>query len=134
MWTCICSVAVAAVKQRKRTCLAVLVQAAGLKRALTPYTLAGPYGRLLDADGEMFGPSAAQAFETAGLVGTPAAPAVLAYLFYRIGRRLDGRPSLIMIDDRSEEHTSELRSLMLISHPGFCLNKQQNARIRQLAS
>src|SRR3546814_11245057 len=47
----------------------------------------------------MFGTSDAQAFETEGLVGTPAAPAVLAYLFHRIGRRLDGRPSLIMIDE-----------------------------------
>src|SRR3546814_592777 len=89
----------APVEQRTLTGLAGLVQASGLKRALTPYTLAGPYGRLLDADGEMFGTSDAQAFETEGLVGTPAAPAVLAYLFHRIGRRLDGRPSLIMIDE-----------------------------------
>src|SRR3546814_3239930 len=37
--------------------------------------------------------------ETGRLVGAPAAPAVLAYLFHRIGRRLDGRPSLIMIDE-----------------------------------
>ncbi|MBN9990618.1 TraM recognition domain-containing protein, partial [Listeria monocytogenes] len=71
----------------------------GLKRALAPYTLAGPYGRLLDGDHEGFGTSDAQAFETEGLIGTAAAPAVLAYLFNRIGRRLDGRPTLILIDE-----------------------------------
>jgi type IV secretion system protein VirB4 len=99
LWTALGSLADASVQQRTLTGLSVLVQASGLKRALAPYTLAGPYGRLLDADGEGFGASDAQAFETEGLVGTPAAPAVLAYLFHRIGRRLDGRPTLILIDE-----------------------------------
>jgi type IV secretion system protein VirB4 len=34
-----------------------------------------------------------QAFETEGLIGTEAAPAVLAYLFHRIEDRLDGSPT-----------------------------------------
>src|SRR3546814_12817067 len=110
LWTALGSLADAPVEQRTLTGLAVLVQASGLKRALTPYTLAGPYGRLLDADGEMFGTSDAQAFETEGLVGTPAAPAVLAYLFHPIGRRLDGRPGLIMLDEgRPEERRVGIR-------------------------
>jgi len=99
LWTALGSLADAPADQRTLTGLAVLIQASGLKRALIPYTLAGPYGRLLDADGEQFGSHDAQAFETEGLVGTPAAPAVLAYLFHRIGRRLDGRPTLILIDE-----------------------------------
>jgi len=99
LWTALGSLADAPVTQRTLTGLTVLIQASGLKRALAPYTLAGPYGRLLDADIEHFGTSDAQAFETEGLVGTPAAPAVLAYLFHRIGRRLDGRPTLILIDE-----------------------------------
>ncbi|ABQ66535.1 AAA ATPase [Rhizorhabdus wittichii RW1] len=99
LWTALGSLADAPLEQRTLTGLAVLIQASGLKRALQPYTLAGPYGRLLDADGERFGTHDAQAFETEGLVGTPAAPAVLAYLFHRIGRRLDGRPTLILIDE-----------------------------------
>ena len=99
LWTALGSLADAPVSQRTLTGLAVLIQASGLKRALTPYTLSGPYGRLLDADIEHFGKSDAQAFETEGLVGTPAAPAVLSYLFHRIGRRLDGRPTLILIDE-----------------------------------
>ena len=40
-----------------------------------------------------------QAFETEGLIGTGAAPAVLAYLFHRIEDRLDGSPTLIIIDE-----------------------------------
>ena len=40
-----------------------------------------------------------QAFETEGLIGTAAAPAVLAYLFHRIEGRLNGRPSLIIVDE-----------------------------------
>lgn len=99
LWTALGSLADAPVAQRTLTGLMVLIQASGLKRALAPYTLAGPYGRLLDGDIEHFGESDAQAFETEGLVGTPAAPAVLAYLFHRIGRRLDGRPTLILIDE-----------------------------------
>jgi len=99
LWTALGSLADAPVAQRTLTGLTVLIQASGLKRALAPYTLAGPYGRLLDGDIEHFGDSDAQAFETEGLVGTPAAPAVLAYLFHRIGRRLDGRPTLVLIDE-----------------------------------
>ncbi|PZU10741.1 conjugal transfer protein TrbE [Sphingomonas sp.] len=99
LWTALGSLADAPVAQRTLTGLTVLIQASGLKRALAPYTLAGPYGRLLDGDIEHFGDSNAQAFETEGLVGTPAAPAVLAYLFHRIGRWLDGRPILILIDE-----------------------------------
>jgi len=40
-----------------------------------------------------------QAFETEGLIGTSAAPAVLAYLFHRIEGRLDGRPTLLIVDE-----------------------------------
>ena len=40
-----------------------------------------------------------QAFETEGLIGAGAAPAVLTYLFHRIEGRLDGRPTLLIIDE-----------------------------------
>jgi len=33
------------------------------------------------------------------LIGTSAAPAVLAYLFHRIGDHLDGRPTLLIVDE-----------------------------------
>ena len=40
-----------------------------------------------------------QVFETEGLIGTGAAPAVLSYLFHRIEGQLDGRPTLLIIDE-----------------------------------
>ena len=40
-----------------------------------------------------------QAFETEGLDRHGGAPAVLAYLFHRIEGRLDGRPTLLIVDE-----------------------------------
>ena len=54
---------------------------------------------LLDAEAERLGEAEVQAFETEGLIGTSAAPAVLAYLFHRIEGRLDGRPTLLIVDE-----------------------------------
>jgi type IV secretion system protein VirB4 len=75
------------------------LQSGALKRALQPYCLGGPYGRLLDAEAERLGGADVQAFETEGLIGTGAAPAVLAYLFHRIERRLDGEPTILIVDE-----------------------------------
>ena len=66
---------------------------------MQPYCVGGPYGRLLDAETERLGEASVQAFETEGLIGTGAAPAVLAYLFHRIDGRLDGRPTLLIVDE-----------------------------------
>ena len=54
---------------------------------------------MLDAEAERLGEAEVQAFETEGLIGTSAAPAVLAYLFHRIEGRLDGRPTLLIVDE-----------------------------------
>jgi type IV secretion system protein VirB4 len=99
LWSALTSLASAPTHERTLTGLAVLLQSQALKRALEPYTLAGPWGRLLDAEAERLGEAEVQAFETEGLIGTAAAPAVLAYLFHAIGRRLDGRPTLIIVDE-----------------------------------
>jgi len=99
IWSALASLASAPVDERTLTGLAALLPTLDLKSALTPYTLAGPWGRLLDADHEALAAGAVQAFETEGLLGTAAAPAVLAYLFHRIERELDGRPTLILIDE-----------------------------------
>src|SRR3546814_1251652 len=49
-----------------------------------------------------------------------------------MGRRLDRRPSIRDHLDalRSEEHTSELQSLMRISYAVFCLKKQKAIKIQ----
>ncbi|MFN8682556.1 conjugal transfer protein TrbE [Paracoccus sp. P2] len=99
LWTALTSLASAPVGERTITGLAVLLQSNELKQALRPYCIGGAYGRLLDAEAEHLGSASVQAFEIEGLVGTGAAPAVLSYLFHRIGDRLDGRPTLLIIDE-----------------------------------
>lgn len=99
LWSALTSLASARLPERTLTGLSVLLQSTTLKRALQPYCLGGPYGRLLDAEFERIGEASVQAFETEGLIGTGAAPAVLAYLFHRIGDRLDGRPTLMIVDE-----------------------------------
>src|SRR5882757_7251671 len=99
LWSALSSLASAPVAERTLTGLSVLLQSQTLKRALQSYCLGGPYGRLLDAELERLGEASVQAFETEGLIGTGAAPAVLAYLFHRIEARLDGRPTLLIVDE-----------------------------------
>ena len=99
LWTALTSLASAPVEERTITGLTVLLQSNDLKQALRPYCVGGPYGRLLDAETEHLGSASVQAFEIEGLVGTGAAPAVLSYLFHRIGDRLDGSPTLLIIDE-----------------------------------
>jgi type IV secretion system protein VirB4 len=99
IWTALTSLASAPVEERTITGLSVLLQSNDLKLALQPYCIGGPYGRLLDAESETLGEASVVAFETEGLLETGAAPAVLAYLFHRIADRLDGRPTMIVIDE-----------------------------------
>ena len=99
LWSALSSLASAPIEERTITGLTVLLQSNELKQALRPYCVGGPYGRLLDAEVEHLGSASVQAFEIEGLVGTGAAPAVLAYLFHRIGDRLDGSPTLLIIDE-----------------------------------
>jgi type IV secretion system protein VirB4 len=99
IWTALSSLASAPVAERTMTGLSVLLQSNDLKQALRPYCVGGPYGRLLDAESEHLGTATVQAFETEGLIGTAAAPAVLSYLFHRIEDRLNGEPTLIIVDE-----------------------------------
>lgn len=99
LWAALTSLASAPVEERTITGLSVLLQSQDLKRALQPYCIGGAYGRLLDAESERLGTAPVQAFETEDLIGTDAAPAVLAYLFHRIEAQLDGRPTLLIIDE-----------------------------------
>jgi type IV secretion system protein VirB4 len=99
LWSALQNLASAPVNERTLTGLSVLLQSQPLKQALKPYCVGGPWGRLLDAEVERIGEAAVQAFETEGLIGTGAAAAVLAYLFHRIEGRLDGRPTLLIVDE-----------------------------------
>jgi type IV secretion system protein VirB4 len=99
IWTALTSLASAPIEERTITGLCILLQSNDLKQALRPYCIGGAWGRLLDAESEHLGTATVQAFETEGLIGTEAAPAVLAYLFHRIEDRLDGSPTLIIVDE-----------------------------------
>lgn len=99
IWTALTSLASAPIEERTITGLCILLQSNDLKQALRPYCVGGAWGRLLDAESEHLGTATVQAFETEGLIGTEAAPAVLAYLFHRIEDRLDGSPTLIIVDE-----------------------------------
>ena len=99
LWSSLQSLSSAPVAERTLTGLSVLLQSQALKQALKPYGVGGPWGRLLDAEAERLGEADVLAFETEGLIGTGAASAVLAYLFHRIEDRLDGRPTLLIVDE-----------------------------------
>jgi type IV secretion system protein TrbE len=99
IWSALGSLASAPVGERTLTGLSVLLQSGALKRALQPYCVGGPWGRLLDAEGERLGQTDVQAFETEGLIGAGAASSVLTYLFHRVEGRLDGRPTLLIVDE-----------------------------------
>ncbi|WP_454919103.1 conjugal transfer protein TrbE [Xanthobacter sediminis] len=109
LWSALTSLASAPIHERTLTGLAVLLQSNPLKQALQPYCVGGPYGRLLDAESEELGDAAVQVYETEGLIETGAAAPVLAYLFHRITHRLDGRPTLIIVDE----------GWLALSDPGF---------------
>ena len=87
--------------QRTLTELAVQLQHDVLAAALRPYTVAGPYGELLDAARDDLAEGRFQVFEMQHLLALEERIAlpVLLYLFRRIEQRLDGSPTLIEIDE-----------------------------------
>lgn len=99
IWSALNALASAPDEERTLTGLSAMLQSRPLKQALQPYCAGGAHGGLLDAEADTIAFSQTSVFETQGLVGTPAAPAVLAYLFHRIEAQLDGSPTLIIIDE-----------------------------------
>src|SRR3546814_2434878 len=51
-------------------------------------------------------------------------PRILNLEFANVKRAAHDQPQLVDVDRRSEEHTSELQSLMRISYAVFCLKKK----------
>ncbi|RRH93273.1 conjugal transfer protein TrbE [Mesorhizobium tamadayense] len=100
IWSAITSLATAPAQERTLTGLSVLLQSNALKSALMPYTLDGPFGRLLDADDDRLALSDVQCFETEELMHSQGAVLpVLTYLFHRLEERFNGRPTLLMLDE-----------------------------------
>lgn len=100
VWSALSNLAAAPQPERTLTGLATLLQVTALRQALQPYTLEGPYGRLLDADDDRLMLSDIQCFEMEELMHeTGAVLPVLTYLFHRLEARFDGRPSLLILDE-----------------------------------
>lgn len=100
VWTALKSLASAPRSERTLTGLAVLIQSAALVAALSPYTLEGAYGRLLDGASEEIAATDVLHLELEALMAHKALiPPVLTYLFHRLEARFDGRPTLLVLDE-----------------------------------
>lgn len=100
VWSALGSLATAPVEERTLTGLGLLLQSTALRTALTPYTLEGPFGRLLDAAEDDLRIAEVQCFETEALMGAGSVVApVLTYLFHRLEERFTGNPSLLILDE-----------------------------------
>ena len=116
VWSALASLATAPAEERTLTGLSLLLQSAPLRAALAPYTLEGPFGRLLDAAEDDLAIADVQCFETEALMGQAGVVApVLTYLFHRLEERFDGRPTLLILDE----------AWVFLDHPLFA------ARIRE---
>jgi len=116
LWSALGSLASAPPDERTLTGLVMLLQSNALRSALRPYTIEGPYGRLLDAAEPSPAFADVQCFETEGLMGQAGVVApVLTYLFHRLEERFDGRPTLLILDE----------AWVFLDHPLFA------ARIRE---
>ncbi|MDI7864970.1 conjugal transfer protein TrbE [Rhizobiaceae bacterium n13] len=87
------------------------VQMREIKDALHHYTVDGPMGQLLDAEEDGLTLRDFQCFEIEQLMnlGERSVVPVLTYLFRRIEKRLDGSPSLILLDE----------AWLMLGHPVF---------------
>jgi len=100
VWTALKSLATAPRAERTLTGLAVLMQSNALVAALSPYTLDGAYGRLLDGSTETLALNNVLHFEMEPLMQVSRLiPPVLTYLFHRLEARFDGRPTLLVLDE-----------------------------------
>ena len=100
LWTALRSLASAPKAERTLTGLAVLVQSKVLSQALAPYTLEGPYGRLLDGATENLSLCDVLHVEMEPIMQHKRLiPPVLTYLFQRLEARFDGRPTLLVLDE-----------------------------------
>ena len=87
-------------QERTLSVFSGLIQDAEIRLALEPFTHAGPWGRLLDADEARLATHDVQAFEMGELLSRPEAlGAVLPCLVHALEARFDGRPTLLVLDE-----------------------------------
>lgn len=96
---------------RSMTSFFHVVQDREIKEALQHYTRMGAMGRLLDADTDSLRLSPMMVFEIEELMnqGDQNLVPVLTYLFHRIEKSLDGRPTILVLDE----------AWIMLGHPVF---------------
>ncbi len=111
LWSALTSLARLPRPQRTLTTLCEVVQVQALRELLQPFTLTGPYGKLLDSAEDRLSEGLWQTFELEALIDHPLAlAAVLPYLFHRLEQRfgsfvtrpdgtLQPRLTLLVIDE-----------------------------------
>ncbi|KTD02109.1 conjugal transfer protein TrbE [Legionella geestiana] len=89
----------------------LLIQDEAIRETLRQYTIDGLMGHLLDAEDDALGLSDFMTFEIEHLMalGEKFALPVLLYLFRRIEQSLDGKPTLIILDE----------AWLMLAHPVF---------------
>ena len=100
-WSALNNLKMLPARQRTLTTLRNLVQDTTIRQVLESFTLAGPYGRLLDADQETLSDSDWLTFETEHLMHSPRVLLpVLTYLFHKLEERFNqGHPTLLILDE-----------------------------------
>ncbi len=100
-WSALNNLKMLPVRQRTITTLRNLVQDTTIRQVLESFTLAGPYGRLLDADQETLSDGNWLTFETEHLMHSPRVLLpVLTYLFHKLEERFNqGHPTLLILDE-----------------------------------
>ena len=101
MWRALELVAEAPPEQRTISNLVTQVQDNVVRDGLSAYSLAGPLGRFVDADHDVLLEERFITFELETLMamGPKVVVPVVTYLFHRIDQRLDGRPTLVILDE-----------------------------------
>ncbi len=101
LWRALTLVAEGPPEQRTISNLVTQVQDNVVRDGLNAFSLAGPLGRFLDADSDVMleGRFVTFELETLMAMGPKVVVPVATYLFHRIDQRLDGRPTLIILDE-----------------------------------
>ncbi|MGA9724684.1 MAG: conjugal transfer protein TrbE, partial [Candidatus Binatus sp.] len=101
LWRGLTLVAEGPAEQRTISNLVTQVQDNAVRDGLAAFSLAGPLGRFVDADHDVTLEDRFITFELETLMamGPKVVVPVATYLFHRIDQRLDGRPTLIILDE-----------------------------------
>ena len=100
VWEGLKSLASFPIHQRSLSGLVGLLQDQTLRQALTPYTVDGPFGSILDGEKDYLHLGTWHAFELEGLLKLPRLIwPVLSVIFHRVENSLDGTPTMIPIDE-----------------------------------